>query len=564
MKLNIKIFLACLFTSTILNAQNFEWVNTFGGINSDYGNSVHVDVSGNIYVTGSFRGTVDFDPGEDVLNLTSVGGSADIFILKMDASQNILWARSFGDFSSGDSGNSISVDVFGNVYVLGNFQGTVDFDSGESMTNITSMGESDVFVLKLDSSGGFVWAKSFGGNDFDSGNKLCIDNLGNIYATGYFKGLVDFDPGVGTENFLSAGDNDIFILKLDNLGNFIWVKTFGGIDSDRANGIETDSFGNVYATGSFFQTVDFDPGQGITNLTSAGYGDIFVLKLDFNGNFVWVKSFTGVFNDAGYSISVDASDNLYTTGVFSLTVDFDPGEGTANLISSGSDDIFVQKMDSSGNFIWAKRFGGNSVDGASSISIDSSGNVYTSGYFIGTVDFDPGEGVTSITSEGFVGIFVQKMDSSGNFIWVKTFGGVGTGTILSSSIDEQGNLYTTGYFAETVDFNPGTETFNITSVGNNDAFVHKMSQNDLSIVEIGDGLKVNVYPNPSDGLVQISFAKPVGNVSVTVADAYGKLIYEKKLDIVTNTQLDIIGEAGIYFLNIKTPSGQSVIKLIKK
>jgi hypothetical protein len=364
--------LIALLITVGLNAQTLDWAKSFGGsLDYDEGSSITVDASGNVYSTGYFRGTVDFDPGAGTANHTSVG-LEDIFVQKLDPSGNFIWAITIGG-SSFDRGYSITVDALGNVYTIGHFRGTVDFDQGAGIANLTSVGNEDIFVQKLDASGNFIWAKSFGASDEDEGSSITVDASGNVYSSGYFRGTVDFDPGAGTANLTSAGDWDIFVQKLDASGNFIWAKSFGGISTDFGVAITVDASGNVYTTGRFSETVDFDPGAGTANLTSAAYYDVFVQKLDASGNFIWVKSFGGSYSDGGNSITVDASGNVYTIGFFIDTVDFDPGVGTANLTSSeGTYDTFVQKLDASGNFIWAHSFGGISTDYGNAITVDAS------------------------------------------------------------------------------------------------------------------------------------------------------------------------------------------------
>ena len=196
--------------------------------------------------------------------------------------------------------------------------------------------------------------------------------------------------------------------------SFDWANTFGAYYlADAGTSITTDASGNVYTTGYFYGTVDFDPGSGIYNLASSG-GDIFISKISSSGNFIWAKSIGGSSFDLGNSITTDASGNVYTTGYFNNTVDFDPGSGIYNLASSGYNDIFISKISSSGNFIWAKSIGGSSFDLGNSITTDASGNVYTTGYFNGTVDFDPGFSSFVLTSSGSADIFIHKLSTCSN------------------------------------------------------------------------------------------------------------------------------------------------------
>ena len=308
-----------------INAQtpSFEWAKSAGGTTNDLGRDIATDVSGNVYTTGDFSGTVDFDPGAGVFNLTSQG-SSDIFVSKLDANGNFVWAKAMGG-PSGDNGNSVAVDASGNVYTTGTFRFTSDFDPGPSVFNLidpAGAGGADIFVSKLDASGNFIWAKQMGGPEFDNSSSIAVDNSGNVFTTGYFQLTADFDPGPATFN-LTSTVTDIFVSKLDALGNFVWAKAMGGTGVSEGRSITTDLSGNLYTTGQFDGVTDFDPSAGVFNLTAASE-DIFVSKLNASGNFVWAKQLGGASSDYGFSIAVDASGNVHTTGSFASTADFDP------------------------------------------------------------------------------------------------------------------------------------------------------------------------------------------------------------------------------------------------
>jgi hypothetical protein len=448
-------------------------VSVFGGTLNDFGNSIAVDSSGNIYTTGFFRGTADFDPGVGVTNLTAIG-FADVFVSKLDSTGALIWAKSFGGADAILS-NSIAVDSSGNVYTAGYFIGTADFDPGPGTTNLITVSAPnvfnyDVFVSKLDSSGNFIWAKSFGGSSLDWGTAIAVDNSGNVYTTGFFEGTADFDPGIGVTNLTAVDYEDAFVSKLDSTGALIWAKSFGAWGTsfgERDISITVDNSGNIYTTGFFRDTADFDPGAGTTNFTSAGGNDIFVSKLDSSGNLVWAKVFGGTTNEQGFSISVDNSGNVYTTGFFRGTADFDPGVGVTNLTAVGYADAFVSKLDSTGALIWAKGFGlANTDTYGRAIAVDSSGNIYTTG-IKEILIIDP----FSLN----LNFFVSKLNSSGALLWEKSYGGSGLDASFSVAVDGSGNVYTTGYFFGTVDFDPGVGTSNFTSAGFNDAFVLKLS-----------------------------------------------------------------------------------------
>jgi hypothetical protein len=390
----------------------FGWARAWGGAsgyNGPFG--VAVDGAGNVYTTGYFQGTADFDPGAGTYNLTSAG-VCDVFVSKLDAAGNLVWARSLGG-TDYDYGLDVAVDVAGNVYTTGFFGGTADFDPGAGIYDLTG-GFRDVFVSKLDAAGNFAWARRWGGTSEDWGYDLTVDGAGNVYTTGFFAGTVDFDPGPGVVNLISAGGTDVFVSKLNAAGDLVWARRWGGAStsSDWGYGVTVDGAGNVYTTGMFWGTADFDPGEGTYILTSVGSADGFVSKLDAAGNFVWARSWGGAPHNEGKSVAVDAAGNVYTTGYFEGTADFDPGAGSFPLTSSGSADVFVSKLDAAGNLVWARSWGDTGYDVGWGVAIDGAGNVYTAGSFQGTADFDPGAGTYNLTAAGGADVFVTKLIGS--------------------------------------------------------------------------------------------------------------------------------------------------------
>jgi hypothetical protein len=403
-----------VFISKLNASGNLVWAKNIGGTDYDYGRGIAVDVSGNVLVTGSFKGTADFDPGPGVVNISSAGGF-DIFICKLDASGNFSWAKKFGDGTDEDRGNAITVDAVGNVYTTGSFKGTIDFDPGGGIANITA-DYIDVFISKLDVSGNYVWAKKVGGVFTDIGYGIVVDEAGYVYTAGHFRGNnCDYDPGPGLFYLNTFGDSDQFVLKLDSSGNFVWARqvTSPAVYFSYAYSLAVDTSGNIYTTGGFHGTVDFDPGAGVFNMTAQGYTDAFVCKLNSSGDFVWSKIIGGCqIDDYGYSIAVDKCGGVYSSGVFQYIGDFDPGTGTYNLQSAGGTDVYISKLNSAGNFVWAKRVGSGYNDYGIGVAVDTSGNIYTTGQFEGGVDFDPGTGIYNLTSAGLSDIFVSKLNQS--------------------------------------------------------------------------------------------------------------------------------------------------------
>jgi hypothetical protein len=452
-----------------------------GGGNSTV-TAIATDASGNVYATGNFLGTVDFDPGPSIFNLISSPFYQDIFVLKLDVNGNFVWAKAMGGTGT-DSGYAIDVDPAGRVYCTGAFNGTADFNPGAATFNLTSAGMEDIFVSALDNNGNFLWAGRMGSTLADYGFGLVAEAGGNVYTTGYFQGTVDFDPGAaGVSILMSAGDSDIFISVLNSGGAYVLAKRMGGIGTDRGYGIALDAVGNIHTTGWFNAPADFDPGAGTATLNTAGISDVFVSKLDGMGNYVWAGSMGGTNNEVGWNVEVDGSGNVYTVGHFNGTADFDPGAGNYPLTSAGLNDAFVCKWGPAGNHVWTGRMGSTGNDVGGDLVLDAAGNVYVAGHFEGTVDFDPGGGVFNLTSYGGSDIYATQWDANGNLFWAGHGGGLGYDAGYAIAL---GSLYVGGVHDNLtdLDISPGFyEAFG--GCGGNAGFIIKLDDGPLAFRDI--------------------------------------------------------------------------------
>jgi len=395
-----------VFLSKFDSRGNFKWARTWGGLHPDQGWGVAADGSGNVYVTGYFGDTVDFDP--DGGDPHASNGEWDVFLSKFDSFGNFIWARTWGG-SGYDEGRGVVVDGSGNVYVTGQFLGAVDFDPSGGDPH-TSNGEGDVFLSKFDSSGDFIWVLTWGGLSSECGYGVAADGSGKVYVTGWFKGTADFNPS-GGDPHTSNGTADVFLSKFDSSGNFIRAWTWGGISFDEGQGVTADGSGNAYVTGYFIATTDFDPNGGDPH-TSNGENDVFLSKFDSSGDFIWALTWGGLSSECGYGVAADGSGNVYVTGWFSGTTDFNPQGGDPHT-SNGGGDAFLSKFDSSGDFEWARTWGGLWRTCGIGVAADGSGKVYTTGYFAGTVDFAPSappcnDDPDEHTSHGYMDAFLTK------------------------------------------------------------------------------------------------------------------------------------------------------------
>ncbi len=382
----------------------YGWAHGIGSSNNDSATDIATDNEGNVYVTGLFGNTVDFDPGIGVAELVSYNSIRSMFLAKYDADGNYIYAIavSIENYLPSYSihSNSVAVDSNGNAYITGYLRGTADFDPGTGTAILTSTADaSTIFVAKYDTNGNCVYANGIGSSG--RGHDIIVDNDENVYVTGAFSETSDFDPGPGTANLTSNGIIDFFFAKYDSFGNYVFAKSAGSSISDYAFSIALDDFNNIYLAGFFWGIADFDPGPGTANLvslnTSGNYAhSIFFAKYDSNGNYIYAKKISGAFSDGMHTsyIALGPDNSLYITGYINGTLDFDPSDNTVNLSGYNiNQDIFFAKYDSEGNYEFAKLIGGISSDRAYSIAVDDIGNAYISGVFRDTVDFDPGRGL---------------------------------------------------------------------------------------------------------------------------------------------------------------------------
>jgi hypothetical protein len=381
-----------------------------------------------------------------------------------------------------DYGQAVAVDSSGNVYITGYFNGTnVDFDPGAGTDLHSVVGQKDIFLTKFDSAGNYLFTKTMGGSSDDDGQAVAVDSSGNVYITGYFQQTVDFNPGGTADSHTSAGYEDIFLTKINSDGSYGYTKTMGGNSDDDGQAVAVDGSGNVYITGSFQQTVDFNPGGTADSHTSAGEEDIFLTKINSDGSYGYTKTMGGTDHDFGQSVAIDSSDTVYITGYFRGTANFNPGGTADSHTSAGEEDIFLTKIGSDGSYGYTKTMGGTDHDYGRSVAVDISDNVYITGSFSGTADFDPGAEADDHTANGSDDIFLTKVNFDGSYDLTKSIGGTAQDVGRSVAVDNAVNVYITGSFQDTVDFNPGGVSDSHTA-GLDDIFLTKFRMVDFIVV----------------------------------------------------------------------------------
>ncbi|WP_247232086.1 SBBP repeat-containing protein [Telluribacter sp. SYSU D00476] len=428
-----------------------------GGPGYDIGTSIAVDKSGNIYTTGHFKGTATFG----TTTLTSKGED-DVFIVKYNSNGDVLWAKNEGGVGY-DLGQDISVDINGNVYVIGRFQKSATFGTTTIVSNgsIHIFDVIDIFIAKYSSNGEFQWVQQLGGNGNDFGQSITVDESGNVYVTGYFGEKIT----VGSTTLNSNDVSDVFVAKYNTNGEGQWVKiaaslvrSFGEVDEGQ--GITVDKSGNVYVTGIFNGTIFF----GTTPLTSSGASDIFIAKYNATGDLQWAQRAGGSRSDRGNSITVDQNNNIYVTGYFHHNATF----GSKVLLGEGGPNFFLAKYSSSGDIQWVQNI--ENANGLS-IALDNKDDVYISGNYSHIATF----GTTTFTTASIFDrdMFIAKYNSMGAFQWAQTAGAKnGLEDGLGVAVDEDKNVYVIGTFLGPATF--GTTTLN--SSGSNNIFVAKYKQ----------------------------------------------------------------------------------------
>jgi uncharacterized repeat protein (TIGR01451 family) len=484
-------------------SQNLSWATQFKGINVKEISDGAVDNEGNIYTVGSFEGVVDFDPSPNVLNLN--GGTMwadDIFITKQSPDGALIWVKQIGSTGE-DRARSITITNTGDVVITGVFTGVVDFDPNAGVFTISG-GESDIFILKLSGGGDFIWAKHIRKTTpsvYASGSFTYItcDNAGNLILAISFQDPFDFDPGPGVAVLtpvpptppLVVPSLDIAICKLSATGDFLWVKQIGNPDIDLAASVKVDNNGNIFFAGYIYATTDFDPGPGTFNIGNGAFGfSVYVSKFNSSGDLVWANNIDNTEWSRNMDIDFDTNNNLYVIG-----------------------DDNLSKYSQNGNLQWSRTFPpgpNNSYNGleGKSVAIDGQGNIFIVSKLIIRADFDPGPGEYFLSSSGVNDVAIAKYNVNGELIWANRIGGTAKDEPAFMVLDRTDKMIIGGLFSRTMDFDPGPDSSNLTSVGTErDIFVAKYFKSNTISGKVfkdnnGDGLQQANEPPLQNAMVK--------------------------------------------------------------
>lgn len=529
------------------------------------------DAWGNIYVSGYFiTDTICF--GTDTLLHTNNYGS-DVFLVKYNASGNVLWARNFPagtSYSNSDAYHDVATDVSGNVYftvmlcldsaVFGNY--TVMNDSANSTWTL-----ADVVVVKCDPSGNVLWANRAGADRSDVTAGICVDNDQNVFVTGWFFSDTIFFAGdtlVRTPDTSPLYDYcDIFVLKYDSLGNEMWARQGVGNLTDAPESIAVDASGSIYITGFYESDGLYFDNWIVGNQT--GIPDFFIMKYDGDGNAMWVKKAVGTDQEFGLDVTVDGTGEIVATGSFrSASITF--GSLTLQNSTNGSLDIFLVKYDPFGNVIWARKAGGLEDDFGRGICVNANNDIFLTGivgygYSVFGNDTCWNNGSLNTTDA-----FIAKYDAAGNAIWVTSASGNGADQGNSISVDPNGDVYLAGFYW--INLSLGSLTLNNVGSGGSEIFLAKLGGT-TGAEELPARNNVLVYPNPAGDNVQLDIDNFAGEqLMVSVCDVTGRSIIEYDVANVHNGTDGFVLNVeflwpGIYLIRVGDGEQESVVRFVK-
>jgi len=545
-----------LVFSDSLFSQGFSlgWVNVYThSTTNKYINpsDMTFDAEGNLLSVGRFNTSVDFDSSPFNEHLLDPGSTIQQgFFTKnsnIDGGLQLCFNLT-GTGSSTFGGIGIAED--GSIYLVGSFTDEIDFDPGPSSNYLQSNGSHDIFVLKLDQNANFLWVKSFGGIGLDYSTDIKIDGLGNVLVSGFHMGIVDFNPGGEGGVLTSIGHHSGFLLKLTSDGEFIWVKSFTGSGLNRILAFTLDEWNNIYAVGYFASTTDFDPSENEFILTSNWDDEAFIVKLNEQGEFVWVKSIGGINDSRAYSIDINEQNEIIVGGTASVGADLNPGQGELIITEGAYYNAFLLKLDTEGEFIWGKQFFSSNYSETLNVSYGDDGLVYSSGAFKSSLALD------SLSTEGILPnpmnrmcTFLAVFDDQGDFLSSASLCASGSFYMhpYSMLVGNQSEVYLLGFFLSTVDFDPGDGVYNIQASGAS-AYLVRLNNSPTNVSK-HNLVEYQLFPNPTTGELTLNFEYHKTAISALIYDLTGRLVH-REAQLFSGSQFTIPGESGMYLIQL--------------
>jgi len=561
MKRVYTVFLILCFQNTFSQSFIHQIHSTTDNIIEDF----YIDENKNIFITGFFNVQVDFDLSNQEHILTS-NGNYDIFIAKYDSIGNFIFARSFGS-SGSDYGRKISMDKSGNIYIAGTISNTVGFDQGNTGFSINS-NNGNVFILKLDNEGNFLWARAIKSDSQIPLADMKTDEDGNIYMAGGIYKNSDLDPGIlawDTLNIAFSENSDhAYIIKIDSNGSLVFyhiLESLSFFSKITINQIDIDNQGNVYAIGGFSKSCSFGSAHN-SLILSSNSNAIFILKLNYLGEFKWAKAIRSEGYIESHSLFIDKqTGDFFISGLFSSTIyETHPNNPYLTAENWGSK-LFFEKRDSWGNLYYADYFSTASYDENIIISGYSDEKIYMTGQFKNPIKLNSKFSNQTYYATNNFDAFMTVIDLINYNTIFYQFSGQHIENVKGLSADTENNLYFCGVFRQDMQLSPWEAPINFTSSLNN-SFFGKIEATKVHISDhLSSDININVYPNPAVFEINISSNELI--VEINIYDIKGVFIQKHQLyDMHYKIPLDGLLQ-GMYLLEIKTKNQVYFSKFVK-
>jgi hypothetical protein len=556
------IFLFSILSSSFLFSQNLtlDWVKSVGGINLDFASDINFDNSGNLLIAGQFNNTVDFDPSSNIINETSQG-SSDIFFGKYDLMGNLIFIKTISG-ASAQYIRGIKGDDLGNIYLIGLFQGLTDFDPSSSSYNLTPIGLNDIFFAKYTSTGDLIYVKQLGNNAQEDVNDFFIDN-NEITLAGTYQLPFDFNPSTTSDSIINPSNNTThgFISKYTSNGDFIFARSIEGNSHIFILYLDLDKNNNIYVSGKYGADTDFDPSPiNSYTLGVVGSEDWFFAKYNITGDLIFAKSFQSDGIESIQAMDVDSTGNIYLCGYIQFNtgpVDFDPSSNINSISTQGITMPYMVKYDNQGDFVFVNAFETNAALNFQDIKIINENRILTTGFYQGTVDFNPNSTFDTLKSQDFLiyETFIASYETNGNFQWAVPIYGNQNSVGKCIIEDLNSNIYITGTFDGTCDFDLSSSTNSSTSNGNSDLYLAKYTNNSTSLYFENKINSCAVFPNPFSNNITIKHDNSANSISFY--DQLGKLVLKTTMSKDGEIDTSNLPE-GFYTIEIKT--NETIVK----
>lgn len=484
--------------SFFLQSQTLHWAAGLGGPLGEHGYAMDVFPDGSVITAGTFHGTIDLDPGPEVLNFSSIGGR-DMYLCRLNVDGSLDWVKTFGS-TTDDHFRGVIIDSSGDIIVAGYYTGTVDMNPGGSPELLTSAGMTDALLAKFQADGTLVWAQSFGGTNSDYFVAVDVDPFDNIAATGQFAGISQFDASGQAAALNSGGNPEILTAKYNPDGEYQWAFAFPGNTVSAGWAVDSDSQGNIYTAGSFTGNIDVSGNSAAVNISSVGNNDGFLVKWSPDGDLLWHALLSGAQNNYFWGIAIGSDGRVCLVGeVSDGSTLITPGDSYP-LVGGGGLDGCAFVLNELGELIFAKTFGSAGNDGLYDAEFQEDFDVALTGLFVGDIEIFGQQ----VQSNGSLDAITAVLNETGDVQWLATVGGPGVDFGLSVKINEQDEVFFCGNFNGQADLNPLYGQSFLSSAGGVDAYVCKLGpcltfEGDLGILtRVGDvpfvGLQVVLYP----------------------------------------------------------------------